>query len=199
MKKITVYMVSAAMLLLTSCYKDTGYNNNVNNYGSNSNLTFWMMANCTNSNITVTIDGQTSQITAFYPGGQPSCTAYGCASFNLPAGTYAYKATAADTTWQDTVIVPRSGCRMQQLKCAQGNVTFWVDSAANNIKVTLNNTVAFITAAFPTTTPGCGTSGCANFTLPTGTYSYSAITDANVGYVGNVTVTGDSCKLVKVY
>jgi hypothetical protein len=179
--------------------KDNGYNNNYNsNLGNNSNLTFWMAANCSTSPVVVTVDSQTAQISQYYPNGQPGCAAFGCANFNLRPGTYIYVATASDSTWRGSVTVPSAGCRIQQLQCSMGNVTFWVDSAANNTRVTISGNTSHISVAFPTSTPTCGTQGCANFTLPTGTYSYTAITSTNIGYTGSVTVN-DTCTLVKLY
>lgn len=198
MKKIALLSVLACTLLLASCLKDN--NNGFNNLNTaNSDLTFWIATNCSTAPVIVTVDSQTSQISEYFSNGQPSCGAYGCANFNLSPGTYTYVATATDTTWRGTVTVPRSGCLMQQLVCGMGNVTFWVDSAANFTQVTVNGSNAHISAAFPTSTPTCGTSGCANFNLPTGTYSYTAITDASIGYTGSVTVKNDSCVLVKLY
>jgi len=199
MRKMLFCGAIVATLLLASCLKDNGYNHNYNsNFGNSSDLTFWMAANCSNNPVVVTVDSQTAQITQFYPNGQPSCAAIGCANFNLPPGTYTYMATASDTTWRGSVTVPKNGCLMQQLQCVMGNVTFWVDSAANNTRVTISGSTSRISVAFPTTTPTCGTQGCANFTLPTGTYSYTAITNTNIGYTGSVTVS-DTCTLVKLY
>ena len=200
MRNILFYSAIVATLLLSSCMQDNGNYNNNNNYNSGSNLTFWMQANCSTNPITVTIDGQSAQITQYFATSQPSCPSYGCANFYLPGGkTYTYTATGSDSTWTGSVTVPRSGCIQQLLTCATGTATFWVDSAANNIKVTIGTGSSHITAAFPTTTPVCGTTGCASFTLPAGTYSYTAITAANIGYSGSVTVKGDSCSLIRLY
>jgi len=201
MKKIVLGAAIACTMFLASCVKDNGngFNNNNNLYNNTSDLTFWMAANCSTSPVVVTVDSQTSQISQYYPNGAPACGGLGCASFNLAPGTYTYVATGSDSTWRGSVTVTKSGCVFQQLQCTPGSVTFWVDSAADNIKVTLNGSSARINVAFPTTTPTCGTSGCATFNMPAGTYSYTAITDANVGYTGSVTVKNDSCMLVKLY
>jgi hypothetical protein len=197
MKKIIFFAAIAATMLLASCMKDNG--NGYNNYGNNSNVTFWMAANCSTTPVVVTVDSQTSQISQYYPNGAPYCGGVGCANFNLPAGTYNYIATGSDSTWRGSVTVAKSGCVFQQIQCTPGTITFWVDSAANNIKVTLNGGTSRITVSFPTTTPTCGTAGCATFNMPAGTYNYTAITAANVGYNGSVTVQNDSCALVKLF
>jgi endo-beta-N-acetylglucosaminidase D len=193
MKKIVLFSSIAALLLIASCKKDQN-----NNYYA-ANLTFWTAVNCSPNPITVTVDSQTASITEYFPSSTPSCGYQGCANFNLPAGTYTYSATNTDTTWTGSVTVTKGGCTMQQLLCTTGNVTFWVDSAANNIQVTLNGGTTGITAAFPTTTPTCGTTGCANFTLHIGTYNYTAITSTGVGYNGTVRVGNDSCTVVRLY
>jgi hypothetical protein len=196
MKKIVLFSAVAATLLIASCKKDNG--NNYNNYPT-PDITFWTAVNCSPNPITVTVDSQTAMITEYFPNTGPTCGNQWCANFSLPTGTYNYTATNGDTTWNGSVSVTKGVCSTQQLFCATGNVTFWVDSAANNINVTANNGTAPITVAFPTSTPTCGTSGCANFTLHIGTYTYTAITASNVGYTGSVTVRKDSCTLVKIY
>jgi hypothetical protein len=160
-----------------------------------------MAVNCSPNPITVKVDSQTAVMSDFFPITAPGCGAKGCANFNLPVGTYTYSATNGDSSWSGSVSIAAGTCTFQQLTCATGNVVFWVDSAANNTKVTLNvnSGPAYINTAFPTTTPTCGTTGCANFTLHVGTYTYTAITAANIGYTGTITVGNDSCTLVRLY
>ena len=188
------FYISALLttLLFASCRKDEG------NFGA-TNLTIWTATNCSPNPITVTVGGKTTAMTEYYPNAPATCGSPGCANFNLAAGTYTYSATNGDTTWQGSVSVTKNGCTLQQLYCTTGNVTFWIDSAATNIRVTLNGGTANVTTAFPTSVPSCNSSGCANFTLHPGTYSYTAITSANIGYAGTVTVGSDSCTLVKLY
>jgi len=188
MKKTVLLSAIATVLLIASCKKD-----------NNGNVTFWTAVNSSPNPISVSVGSQNAAVTQYFPTITPGCGTYGCASFCLPAGTYTYTATNTDTTWTGSVSVTKGGCTMQQLSCATGNVTFWVDSAANNIQVTLNGGTTPITAAFPTSTPTCGTSGCANFTLHIGTYNYTAITSGGVGYSGSVRVGNDSCTLVHLY
>jgi hypothetical protein len=191
MKKIVFFSSIAALLLIASCKKD---NDNNNGY-----LTVWTAENCSPNNIVVTVGTQNATMTEYFPGTAPGCRARGCANFNLPAGTYTYSATNTDTTWTGSVTIAQGTCTFQQLYCNTGNVTFWVDSAANNINVTLDGGSSTITTAFPTTLPSCGTAGCANFTLHPGTYTYTAITASNIGYTGSIKVGNDSCTLVRLY
>jgi hypothetical protein len=191
MKKIIFFSSIVTLLFLASCKKDHG--------GYYSNLAFWTASNCSPNPITVTINGQSAVMTEYFPSVVPSCGTQGCANFSLGSGTYNYSATNGDTTWTGSVSVDKGTCTLQQLFCSTGNVTFWVDSAANNMQVTINGGTANVTTAFPTTTPSCGTRGCANFTLHPGTYTYTAITSTNIGYTGSVRVGNDSCTLVKLY
>ena len=196
MKKTVLFSAIATLLLMASCRRD---DHNQYNYNPTYNLTFWTAINCSPNPITVTVDSQTAVMSEYFPNVTPVCGTQGCANFNLAAGTYNYSATNTDTTWTGSVTVAKGGCTLQQFFCTTGNVTFWIDSAATNIKVTLNGGSKNITTAFPTSTPPCGTTGCANFIVHPGTYTYTAITSSNIGYAGTVTVGNDSCSLVRLY
>ena len=196
MKKTVLFSAIATLLLIASCRRD---DHNQYNYNPTYNLTFWTAINCSPNPITVTVDSQTAVMSEYFPNVTPVCGTQGCANFNLAAGTYNYSATNTDTTWTGSVTVTKGGCTLQQFFCTTGNVTFWIDSAATNIKVTLNGGSKNITTAFPTSTPPCGTTGCANFIVHPGTYTYTAITSSNIGYAGSVTVGNDSCSLVRLY
>ena len=132
MKRIIFFGSVVGLFLLASCKKDDR-----NDGGYNTNLTFWTAANCSPNDITVTINNQNAVMTEYFPNVIPSCGTQGCANFSLPAGSYNYTATNGDTTWNGNVTVSKSVCTLQQLFCTTGNVTFWVDSAANNLKVSL--------------------------------------------------------------
>jgi hypothetical protein len=196
MKRLALLSAIAVTLLMASCRKDRDNNNN--GY-YNYNLTFWTAENCSPNPITVTVDSQTQQIQEYFPNTPATCGSQGCANFYLPTGTYSYTASNIDTTWQGSVTVTKGGCTLQQFYCSTGSVTFWVDSAPNGLQVVMDNGTGHITTSFPTTTPTCGTTGCANFSMHPGTYSYTATTSANVGYTGSVTVQKDSCKLIRLY
>ena len=77
-----------------------------------------------------------------------------------------------------------------------GNVTFWFGSNMPNATVTINGQSATITQYYPSGAPSCNAVGCANFTLPVGTYSYKATSSLYTwGYSNTLyaTVTANGC------
>jgi PKD repeat protein len=75
-----------------------------------------------------------------------------------------------------------------------GTVSFWQSGtpAYGNTSVLINGSSAVITTDYPSGITNCSSNGCANFTLPTGTYSFTA-TDNSFNWSGNVTVLADQC------
>lgn len=133
----------------------------------------------------VTINGQTAQITQVFTGGITSCNVEGCANFSMPKGSYPYTASSSALSWSGTIGVDAGGCSIVQL--ANADVTFW-SSSFNNVTVTIGGQTATITQNYATS-PGCSVAGCANFYLPvsSGAYIYSA-TDGVNQWNGNITV-----------
>lgn len=76
-----------------------------------------------------------------------------------------------------------------------GRVTFWYNSNGTNATVYVGGYVAYVTQYYPTYDPSCGSSGCANFTLPPGTYSYSASSTWS-SWSGYVTITKNGCAMI---
>jgi len=72
-----------------------------------------------------------------------------------------------------------------------GNVVFHYATSGTNATVVIDGQTGTVTTAF-NSTPDCGTSGCANFTLPTGTYNYTA-SSTFTNWSGSVTVTKNGC------
>lgn len=111
MKKIPLFLVAAILLLtvISGCKKDVAY----------GNVTFWF-ASSAMTTATVTIYGQSNDITQYYPNAAPSCNAAGCANFYLPAGNYTYTAQSSQYTWGIsaplTATVPANGCMTYQLQ-----------------------------------------------------------------------------------
>ena len=69
---------------------------------------FWY--NSTGTNATVTIGGYVGYITMYYPTYDPICGDAGCATFNLPIGTYSYHAESTWSTWDGYVTISKNGC-----------------------------------------------------------------------------------------
>lgn len=76
-----------------------------------------------------------------------------------------------------------------------GQVVFWINSPMSYVDVTMNGIDKTITIYYPSGGVECSSSGCAIYTVPTGTYSYYAEEqDALFDYwSGNVTVTKNGC------
>ncbi|MBF00510.1 MAG: hypothetical protein CMP77_11120 [Flavobacterium sp.] len=74
-----------------------------------------------------------------------------------------------------------------------GNVMFWISSdfGCGNISVTVNGYGGAITGYY-NSSPDCGASGAANFTLPAGSYNFTA-SCSGYSWDGTVTVSEDSC------
>lgn len=86
------------------------------------------------------------------------------------------------------------------VKAATGSAMFWncVTCIGNlPIEVTINGITKNITNAY-SSTPGCGTADCANFSLKVGNYSYSATDHVVSNWSGTLTVTKDVCTKIKL-
>jgi hypothetical protein len=83
----------------------------------------------------------------------------------------------------------------------KGKVTFWQSTATsyNYTDVTINGQFATITQDL-SATPACDASGCANFSLCPGSYSYSAVEQSpgTAVWNGTVTVTSDGCMRIEL-
>ena len=77
----------------------------------------------------------------------------------------------------------------------EGNVTFWYNSNITNATVNVGGKTGYITHYYPTYSPSCGSSGCANFTLPVGSYYYTA-SSTWLTWSGTVSVTKNGCSLM---
>ncbi len=89
-----------------------------------------------------------------------------------------------------------------QMSCegsGNGKVTFWIaqDFACGSITVNLNGQTRIINQYYSSGITSCDMSGCANFELPPGTYTYSAYC-SNQTWNGNVTVTQNGCLLFQL-
>lgn len=75
-----------------------------------------------------------------------------------------------------------------------GQIMFWIQSdlGCGNISVTLEGQGSGSISGYYSTSPSCGASGSANFTVPAGTYSFSASCDGRT-WDGSVTVSEGQC------
>jgi hypothetical protein len=74
-----------------------------------------------------------------------------------------------------------------------GNVLFWTasDLGCGDIQVTIEGVTKTIDSYY-SASPTCGSSGCANFTLPVGVYSYSA-SCSSYTWNGTISCTNNGC------
>jgi hypothetical protein len=83
-----------------------------------------------------------------------------------------------------------------------GRVVFWTakDQQCGTISVSVNGLSGSITSFYSASTPTCGASGCATFTLPPGTYNWSASCSGGYtwGTYSTVTVTAGGCATMKL-
>ena len=76
-----------------------------------------------------------------------------------------------------------------------GKAVFWYDSPRSDATVHINGMLGYITQYYPVNFPSCGSSGCANFTLPAGTYSYYAESSVST-WAGSMTINANECSLI---
>ncbi|MFA6501435.1 MAG: hypothetical protein WCT85_01475 [Parachlamydiales bacterium] len=80
---------------------------------STGDITFWM--NEGSNIVTVTLNGNSEDITMNYAS-QPNCSTSGCANFNdLASGTYNFTATDGFWEWNGQVIINSNDCTTMQL------------------------------------------------------------------------------------
>lgn len=116
---------------------------------------------------------------------------------NSAAGTLNFKLEAFSKNGNKTDEASRS----VTLQAATGDVTFYNEYAGTyRIQVTIG-TQSKIINSDNSTSPGCNATGCANFSLTSGTYSYSAVdldwTPAG-SWTGTVDVTANGCTTIKL-
>lgn len=80
-----------------------------------------------------------------------------------------------------------------------GNAMFWISSdlGCGHITVTVNGQSKTISSYYNSSTPSCGASGCANFTLSPGTYNFSASCD-NKTWNSSITVEEGGCQKMRL-
>lgn len=73
-----------------------------------------------------------------------------------------------------------------------GSAVFFYNQSQNTGTVTIAGLTSSITSFYPSGSPDCGASGCANFTLPVGTYTYHVENSASY-WDGTLTITANGC------
>ena len=177
---------------------------------STGNAMFWIASDLGLGNITVTCNGISRTISGYY-GSSPSCGATNCANFSLSPGTYSYSAKAGTASWSGTINVTSGGCSKMQLTysgntgggtsgggTSTGNATFWVasDLGLGNITVTCNG-ISRTISSYYSSSPSCGATNCANFSMSPGTYSYSAKA-GTATWNGSINVTSGGCSKMQL-
>ena len=111
------------------------------------------------------------------------------------------------------IILFTSACKKEEIKntnnvsgsttnnsgsTGNGSVLFWISSdlGCGNIKVTINGSTNYISSYY-SASPSCGASGCANFTLPIGSYNYTASCDSYT-WSGTVKSTSNGCSKMQL-
>jgi len=170
--------------------------------GGTGNAMFWIASDLGQGNISVTCNGSTQLISSSYTG-VPSCGASGIANFNLNAGTYNYSAVAGSLSWNGSITVTSGGCTKQQLDGSgggtgggNGNVSFYskLPTGDGAVTVYIEGQALVIPSFTISGSDGCGASTDANFTLPAGTYHFTASSYTGVHtWSGDVTVVTGGC------
>jgi len=173
-------------------------------------ITFWTGQNCGCGFIDVSIGGIfKGQITKFFGGGYPGCDANGNVTETLLPGTYAYKATCGNLSWNGNFNISANECASLRLDCTNnddntqntGKVSFWTkqnDSGKINVYVA-GNFVGSLDQWFTTGSPStCGESGTVTVEKVPGTYSMSAESTSGHKWSGNITIEKNRCLLFEL-
>jgi len=127
-----------------------------------------------------------SQLTFYYPSVSTSLLTY----YN--SGSWSGQCTSLGTTGNSGSTGGNSGS-------TTGSATFWVSSdfSCGNITVSVNGQNKTITSYYSNGTPNCAASGCANFTLAGGSYSFTASCSGH-SWQGTINVTSGGCSRMQL-
>jgi len=117
-------------------------------------------------------------------------------SQNEPDGTLTFKLEAISKKGNKK----SESSKSVTVKAAAGSAMFWNCVTCNGnlpIYVTINGVTKNITNAY-SSSPSCGTSDCANFSLKVGTYNYSATDNVLSNWNGTITVKKDVCTKIQL-
>ena len=192
------------IIIAGACSKTQLTNSGGGGGGSTGQGMFWIASDLGCGNITVVCNGISRTISTIYAT-SPPCGTSGTATFDLNPGTYAYTASCSGKNWSGTITITAGGCQKVQLTSSgggstTGQLTFFTksDLGCGQITVTCNGITRTITQYYSGGAPGCGATGCANFTLNPGTYSFTASCSGKT-WSGNNTVTSGGCQQAELY
>lgn len=217
LKAIKVLLYCSLFIFL-GCEEETNtddYNDGGSGGGSSLTNTVWRGSEDTNTYLKFT----SSTVTKCYNGNEVATGTYNSNSitFVVPANgeTFVFPLS----TYSDYIVVgvpagfenefdPEAYYPSSTYPCGgggggggtTGNITFWTqsDHGCGPISVTISNgQTGTINSYFTSGLTSCGASGCANFTLPSGNYSYTA-TCSGYTWSNSFTITAGSCSLKKL-
>lgn len=79
-----------------------------------------------------------------------------------------------------------------------GRGTFWIASDLGTVTVTCNGQTKTITQYYASGQPECGSTGCANFVMPSGTYPFTAYNTYGESWNGNIVINDGLCALMQL-
>ena len=206
MKNLIYTLIALIMLAACDRESDTGKKKDEEPVVTTGKATFWVKKDFGCGNITVTINGVSRQISGFNAESSPNCGDSNTASFTLEPGTYAFTAKCSGINWEGSIKVTKDGCQLMELTYTPappvnqtGQATFWTksDLGCGIIKVTINGQIQQISSYYTGGVTSCASSGCANFTLPPGTYNYTASCQ-NLTWTNTIVITSNGCNKVQL-
>lgn len=197
---------------LCNTFKLTGSGSGGGGGGSSTGkVYFWTNTALTGGPITVNVAGQSGTISSSYTSA-PGWGMGGNANFQLAPGTYSYSASSSTGTWNGTVTSTSGGIYSMCLYnsgggsggggggggTGVGNGMFWcqTDLGHGPITVTCSSYTSTINMYYGSM-PSCGSTGCANFNLPVGTYSYTGVASDGYTWNGSITISNGGCMRIE--
>lgn len=175
-------LLLAAMAIFSACTKQptANFTTDKQNYTGGETITLTNQSTDADHYLWNISDGQTaSSINLTY---NTSLTTSGELSFTLSA--YSANDKKVDFMTKTVNITPTAG-----------SATFWIENGYITT-VTIAEISKQITYSYAST-PECGSEGCANFTLYSGTYNYYATTGSYY-WSGSITVSAGNCSTMKL-
>jgi len=155
-------------------------------------------------NYSIYIDGTYSGTVNKYFSKELTCGNTSALLKTIYAGTHTIKAESSTGIIREcSVTLAAQECLVvliENMEETTGSVMFYTasDLGYGNITVKLGSLGSRTITKYSSSTPGCGTDGCATFTdVPPGTYSYSATCTYSIVWSGTIT-TSIGCKKIEL-